>query len=90
MQFTDWAVQARTVYCPQLHSLRTGHFVNCHSAHKAMFYLLNDDDKRLKNVRKVYQNCCDILGCGTFFCFFKWTILVTLEIVLLHGKRLKM
>jgi len=46
MQFTDWEVQARTAYDPQLHFgsytnlAWTAQSVNCHNALKAMYYLL--------------------------------------------------
>jgi len=48
MKFTNWSVQARTVYSPQLRFgpytilAWTAHFVNLHIALKAMFYLLNE------------------------------------------------
>ena len=39
MQFTDWSVQARTVYTILTWTAQS---VNCHIATKAMFYLLNE------------------------------------------------
>ena len=56
MQFTDWAVQDRTVYQlrfgPYTILAWTAQSVNCHIALKAMFYLLN---KMYANKNKTYH-----------------------------------
>ena len=57
IKFRDWAVQARTVYDPQLcfgpyTTLSwTVQSVNMHVALKAMFYLLNQTDIYLPDTR---------------------------------------